>query len=249
MSLARQHREDEGVALLRRELTLHPANLDARRMLIRLLAIESNLPAAKDEVRALAERLPKDDPSPWIELGHALELVHQFDEALAAYQTASEKAPTSPEGPREAGTRAARWGEWEEAQTWLEEAVKRGAHSEDVWHTLGLVRLNLHDFDGARDAYANGVRADPKAADCWLGLATVALARHDWPGVLAAYDAQLRLRPTWGDGEVGRAWALAQLGRRDEATAALERAEELGGDASAIAKQRARLKAPQGASP
>jgi cytochrome c-type biogenesis protein CcmH/NrfG len=244
MSLARQHREEEGVLLLRRDLTLHPDDLDARRLLIRLLAVESNLPAARDEVKALADRLPSNDPSPWIELGHALELVHQFDEALAAYQTASEVAPLSPEGPREAGTRAARWGEWDEARTWLEEAVKRGAHSDDVWHTLGLVRLNLRDFDGARDAYAAGVRVDPKAIECWLGLATVALAAHDWTAALAAYDTLLRLRPTWGDGEVGRAWALAQLGRASEAAKALDHAEELEGDRSAIAKQRARLKVP-----
>jgi cytochrome c-type biogenesis protein CcmH/NrfG len=122
--------------------------------------------------------------------------------------------------------------------------VKRGAHSDDVWHTLGLVRLNLRDFDGARDAYAAGVRVDPKAIECWLGLATVALAAHDWTAALAAYDTLLRLRPTWGDGEVGRAWALAQLGRASEAAKALDHAEELEGDRSAIAKQRARLKVP-----
>jgi tetratricopeptide (TPR) repeat protein len=249
MSLARQHQEEAAVALLRTDLAQHPDDLDARRLLIRLLAVESNLPAARDEVRALAERLPPDDPSPWIELGHALELMHQFDEALAAYQTAAEKAPSSPEGPLEAGTRAAHWGEWEDARTWLEEAIKRGAHSADVWHTLGLVRLNLHDEAGARAAYANGTREDPRAVDCWLGLATVALASHDFPAALAAYDNLLRLRPAWGDGEVGRAWALAQLGRRDEATQALEHAEELGGDAKAIAKQRALLKAAKAPSP
>jgi tetratricopeptide (TPR) repeat protein len=242
MSLARQHREEDGIALLRRDLTAHPEDLAARRLLIRLLAVESNLPAARDEVKALADRLPADDPSPWIELGHALELMHQFDEALAAYQTASEVAPLSPEGPREAGTRAAHWGQWAEAQTWLEEAIKRGARSEDVWHTLGLVRLNRNDADGAREAYTACVRADAKAADCWLGLATVALAVHDWAAALAAYDALLRLRPTWGDGELGRAWALAQLGRLGDAATALDHAEELGGDPGAIAKQRARLK-------
>jgi len=249
MSLARQHQEEAAIGVLRADLGLHPDDLDARRLLIRLLAVESNLPAARDEVKALAERLPPDDPSPWIELGHALELAHQFEEALAAYQTAAEKAPQSPEGPLQAGTRAAHWGEWEEAKRWLEEAVKRGAHSSEVWHTLGLVRLNLHDLDGAREAYANGARVDPTAADCWLGLATVALVGRDFKGVLAAYDNLLRLRPRWGDGEVGRGWALAQLGRPDEAKQALVHAEELGGDPKAIAKQRALLSSPKPSAP
>ncbi len=243
MSLARQHREAEGISLLRGELAARPDDLDARRLLIRLLAVASDLPAAREEVRALASRLPSDDPSPWIELGHALELVHQFDEAMAAYQAAADAAPASPAGPREAGTRAARWGEWEQARVWLEEAVKRGAHGEELWHTLGLVRLNLHALGGAREAYARGAAEDPKSVDCWLGLATVALAAHDWTAALAAYDAVLQRRPGWGDGELGRAWALARLGRGEEAGRALDRAEEMGSDRAALAKQRALLRA------
>ena len=35
MSLARQHHDEEAVALLRRELTTHPENLEARRLLVR----------------------------------------------------------------------------------------------------------------------------------------------------------------------------------------------------------------------
>jgi tetratricopeptide (TPR) repeat protein len=145
-------------------------------------------------------------------------------------------------GPREAGTRAARWGEWEVSQGWLEEAIKRGDSDEEVWHTLGLVRLNLHDFAGAREAYRTGARAFPAKVECWLGLATVALATKDWTEALAAYDAVVALRPTWGDGELGRAWALARLGRSADATKALDHAEELGTAPAALAKQRALLK-------
>jgi tetratricopeptide (TPR) repeat protein len=143
--------------------------------------------------------------------------------------------------------RAARWGEWAESQRWLEEAVKRGARGPEVWHTLGLVRLNQRDLDGAREAYracaAAGAGDDPgaKAVDCWLGLATVALVAHDWAGALAAYDGVMARRPAWGDGELGRAWALARLGRKAEAGRALDRAETLGADAAALAKQRAML--------
>jgi tetratricopeptide (TPR) repeat protein len=244
MSLARQHREPEGILVLRAQLAAHPEDMEARRLLIRLLAVASDLAAARDEVTAMADRLPPGDPAPWIELGHALELVHQFDDAMAAYETAAEKAPASPEGPRQAGMRAARWGQWEDASSWLEEAVKRGGGTPEVWHTLGLVRLNLHDPAGARAAYEEGTRVDPKGVECWLGLATVALVAHDWQGALAAYDQVARRRPGWGDGELGRAWALAQLGRRAEATKALDRAAELGADAVAIAKQRARLVVP-----
>jgi tetratricopeptide (TPR) repeat protein len=249
MSLARLHREDEGIALLRRDIATRPDDLEARRLLIRLLAVASDLPAARDEVAALAARLPAGDPSPWIELGHALELVHQFDEAMAAYQSASDAAPESPAGPREAGMRAAHWGEWEASRGWLEEAVRRGAHDADTWHTLGVVRLNLHDLDGARAAYSSGVATDPNAVDCWMGLATVSLAARDWAGALVAYDAVLQRRPAWGNGELGRAWALARLGRKAEAARALDQAEELGAEREALARQRGLLRAEQGPTP
>jgi tetratricopeptide (TPR) repeat protein len=244
MSLVRQHREEAGIALLEAEVRKHPLDLDADKLLIRLLAFHGDLAAAREEVARLAKRLPADDPSPWIELGHALELAHQFDEAMAAYETASTEAPASPAGPLEAGTRAARWGEWDVSRRWLEEAVRRGARSASMWHTLGLVRLNLHDAGGAREAYLEGVRADPKAVDSWLGLATAALTTNDWAGALAAYDGALRLRPAWGDGYLGRAWALARLGRAREAQQALDQAEALGADPAALGKQSARLAAP-----
>jgi tetratricopeptide (TPR) repeat protein len=241
MSLARQHRDHEAVGLLRRALTARPDDVAARRLLIRLLAVDGNVPAARAEVEALAARLPEGDPSPWIELGHALELAHQFDEALAAYEVAAEQGAASPAGPLAAGQRAARWGEWELSRRWLEEAVRRGERSSDTWHTLGLVRLNLHDLDAARDAYRQGVAADPTAVHCWIGLATVALAAQDWAAALSAYDAALALRPSWADAELGRAWALSRLGRADEAARALDRATSEGAEPGAVARQRSLL--------
>lgn len=244
MSLVRQERTGEALALLRKDLAAHPDDLDARRLLIRVLAFTGDLPAAREEVGALALRLGATDPSPWIELGHALELSHRFEESMAAYDTAAEKAPQSPEGPREGGLRAARWGESEQAKPRLEEAVKRGAHDEETWHTLGLVRLNLHDLDGARAAYEEGTKVDPKSIDCWVGLATLALVEKDWAGALRAYEAVLVRRSGFGDAELGRAWALARLGRTNEARQALDRAEAMGASSSALAKQRALLASP-----
>jgi predicted ATPase len=49
------------------------------------------------------------------------------------------------------------------------------------------------------------------------------------------------LRPRFAAAELGRAWALAKLGRREEATRALDHAEELGAPVANVAKQRAAL--------
>jgi tetratricopeptide (TPR) repeat protein len=241
MSLTRQHREDEAVRVLREELAAHPDDRASRRLLVRVLAVTGDLGAARVEVDELARRSPDHDPVPYIELGHAYELAHRFEEALAAYDQASSTAPASPAGPREGGMRCARWGEVEEARPRLEEAVRRGARDAETWHALGLVRLHLNDLPAAEEAYRSGLAADPGAVENLLGLASVAVVKDDGAAALAAYDALLARRPGYAPAELGRAWALAKLGRKDEAARALDHAAELGAPAANVAKQRAAL--------
>ncbi len=239
--LVRLHREAEARKTLEAHLAKHPEDVAARRMLVRVLAWSGDLEGAKREVKELEARLP-GDPVPWIELGHAFELSHRFDEALAAYDTASNIAPSSPAGPREGGMRAARWGEPEDAAPRLEEAVRRGARDAEIFHVLGLVRLNLRDLEGAERAYRDGLAADPKSTENLLGLATVAVVRDDAKAALAAYDGILARKPDYAAAELGRAWALAKLGRRDDAKRALDHAEELGAPRVNVEKQRAHLR-------
>lgn len=241
--LVRLHRETEAIATLRSHLAKHPDDLPARRLLVRVLAFSGDIDGAKSEVAELERRLP-NDPVPWIEMGHAYELAHRFDEALAAYDTAAEIAPSSPAGPREGGMRLARWGEPEEAAPRLEEAIRRGAKDAEIFHVLGLVRVHLKDLDGAENAYKKGLAADPKSTENLLGLATVAVVREDPAAALAAYDAILSRKPTYAAAELGRAWALARLGRKADAERALDHAAELGAPPGNIAKQRAALRAP-----
>lgn len=237
------HRETEAAATLRSHLAKHPDDLAARRLLVRVLAFSGDIDGAKTEVAELQRRLP-NDPVPWIEMGHAYELAHRFDEALTAYDTAAEIAPASPAGPREGGMRLARWGEPEEAAPRLEEAIKRGATDAETFHVLGLVRVHLRDLDGAEDAYKKGLAADPKSTENLLGLATVAVVRGDAAAALSAYDAILARKPAYAAAELGRAWALARLGRKAEAERALDRAAELGAPRANVDKQRAALRAP-----
>jgi tetratricopeptide (TPR) repeat protein len=243
-SLARQNREDEAVVVLQQRLAKHPDDVAARRLLIRLLGSTGDLLAARGQVEELARWLPPNDPAPSIELGHALELTHRYDEALGAYDQAAALAPASPDGPREGGMRAARWGELEQARPRLEEALRRGASDAQTWHTLGLVRLHLEDYDGAADAYRAGAARDPRCAECWLGLASVGLVKGDAQLALEAYDRVVALSPRFASAQLGRAWALAQLGRKLEATRALDTAQELGAPPGPIAKQRAALASP-----
>jgi tetratricopeptide (TPR) repeat protein len=241
-SLVRRHREDDAVIVLRDRLRIHPEDVPARRLLVRVLALTGDPVAVRAEVQELARRSPGDDAMPYIELGHALELEHRYDEALEAYDQAATVAPLRPDGPREGGLRCAHWGELEPAAVRLDEAVRRGAHDAETWHAIGLVRLNLGDYDRAEQAYRQASAADPGAPEGWLGLATVAIARGDAVGALGAYDQVLARRPRFAPAELGRAWALARLGRGDDARRALDHAETLGAPPANVARQRAALR-------
>ncbi len=243
-TLVREHREQEAATELERRLAAHPEDTAARRLLVRVLGFTGDLAGARAQSEELARRLgPAGAATAHVELGHALELAHRYDEALAEYDEAAAAAPASPDGPREGGMRCAHWGEAEQARPRLEEAVRRGARDAETWHTLGLVRLRLGDLDAAEEAYRAGIAADPRAAESWLGLATVGMARGDARAVLDAYDQVLARRPRFAPAELGRAWALAQLGRGVEAARALDHAAELGAPSANVARLRSAIAA------
>jgi len=239
--LVHKGREKEAIELLRDHLAAHPNALEERKLLIRIVALTGDLGAAEREATALSARLGPGDPTPWIEMGYALELSHRYEEALAMYDRAAEVAPKSAAGPRAGGSRAAVWGEAELAEPRLTEALRRDPRDPKSWHTLGLVRLKLGDSKGAKAAYAAGLAADPSALENRLGLATVAVAERDAHAALEHYAALCRARPKLGDLQLGRAWALLELGRLGEAEAALAQAERLGASRSAIRAQRSLL--------
>jgi len=241
--LSQKGQEKAAIALLEADLAKHPGAIAEHRLLVRLYAESSELGRAEKEAARLAELLPERSPIPWVEMGHALEIAHRYDEALSMYDRAAEVAPRDPLGPRTGGLRAARWGEPELAAPRLEEALRRDARAADLWHALGLVRLRLGDLDGATTAYRSGMVANPAALENRIGLATVALERGAPAEALRQYDAVVKARPTFGDAYLGRAWALIALGRFDEAGASLDEARRRGADARAIDRQTSLLTA------
>jgi tetratricopeptide (TPR) repeat protein len=169
-------RAEEASALLLSYLQKHPQAVAERRLLIRVEASRGQLGAAQAQVALLEKQLGPQSPVPMVELGHALEMAHRYDEALAAYDRAAEVAPRDPLGPLTGGLRAARWGELELAEPRLSEAVRRGPKDPAAWHALGLVQLSQGNWAGAEQAYRSGLLADPSALENRVGLATLAIS-------------------------------------------------------------------------
>lgn len=236
--LAERGRVDDAIEVLEAHLAARPTALEERKLLIRLNGSAGRLDAARDQTERLAEFLPPLSPIPWVELGHAYELAHRYEEALAAYDEAASVAPTDALGAKRGGLRAARWGELEWAEPRLAEAARRAPGDAEVWHALGLVRVGLGALDAARQAYTAGLDADPDAIENHLGLATVALRLDEPRSALEQYEALLRARPSSTDALLGKSWSLILLGELRQAAAVLIEAEARGADARTIARQR-----------
>lgn len=241
--LMQKGQSDEASQLLREYLRQHPQAVSERRLLIRVEAFRGQLGAVQAEVATLTRQLGEHSPIPLVELGHALEVSHRYDEALAAFDRAAQVAPRDPLGPLTGGLRAARWGELDWAESRLREAVRRDPKDPAAWHALGWVELRLGNATGAEQAYRSGLLADPAALENRVGLATLALSRGDLSGALVQYDAIVARRPKLADAHLGRSFALLGLGRFDEATRAIDEAARLGADPRAVAAQRRALTA------
>jgi Flp pilus assembly protein TadD len=235
-------RDEEASQLLLDYLKKHPEAVAERRLLIRVEAARGQLGRAQAQVALLEKQLGPQSPVPLVELGHALEMAHRYDEALLAYDQAAELAPRDPLGPLTGGLRAARWGELELAEPRLREAVRRGPKDPAAWHALGLVQLSQGNLVGAEQAYRSGLLADPGALENRVGLATLALSRGDLAAALVQYDAIAQLRPKLPDAQLGRSFALMGLGRFEDARHALDEAERLGGDPRVVSAQRRELR-------
>ena len=247
--LAEHGREPEAIHLLEEHLVSHPADVAERRQLIRLYGSVSRMDQASAQTERLAEILPRDSPIPFVELGHAFELSHRFDEALAAYDHASQVAPRAALGPKIAGLRAAHWGELGLAEPRLEEAVRRAPRDAESWHALGLVRMGLGKLEAARQAYVSGLGADPQALENHLGLATVALRMNQPARALAEYESLLAARPRFTDALLGKSWSLILLGRFDAAELVLEAATVHGAAPESVARQRLAIRDRKGRAP
>jgi tetratricopeptide (TPR) repeat protein len=236
-------RSPEAATELEGHLQKHPDAVPERRLLIRIYASMGQMDRAAEHAQALARVLGPASPVPFIELGYAFELTHRYEEALDQYDHAAEVAPHDALGPLTGGLRAARWGEVELAEPRLVEAVQRDPKNAEGWHALGLVRVARGDLDGASAAYHSGLRADSRSVEDHLGLATIAVLRGNAAAALNEYDAIVSARPEFADAQLGRSWALLQLGRLDDAQRALARARDLGASARPLAAQERALHA------
>lgn len=113
-----------------------------------------------------------------------------------------------------------------DAQAEADRAVGLDPDLDLAHHVRGRALRDRNRFAEAERAAREAVRLDPDDADHRALIASIRCAQNDWPGTLAEAEAGLALDPGNEACVNLRALALTQLGRRDEASAAIDGALE-----------------------
>ena len=140
------------------------------------------------------------------------ELARRHDQARAAYIRAIEQAPDVTSrafAAREYASALISWGEYDRAETQLEQVVALAPEDPSAWHDLGLLRNRRGDSEGARQALERSAQAAPRDPRPRIALAAVLVNQRRLEEAVAVYKTVLELElPDRTRAAVERALAL-----------------------------------------
>ena len=135
--------------------------------------------------------------------------------------------PGNPYALYSLGALAAQRGDLDEAEPLLLESLR---NREDAWRThdaLCFVYLRRGALGKAEGYCRRSLALNRKNPRTWVNLASVHVDSRRWAEALEETNRALALKPRYAEGEYLRGIALGNLGRIDEARAAIRRALEI----------------------
>ena len=212
-----------------RYVALEPDDPRARSGLAYLYEGAGDFARAELEYRAAIER-DTSNSLVYLDLAEFYAVRKRFNEAVAVIDAAAKQTPDKDDLFADLIARF-----WFDEQTDVPEGLaasqpQRMAQSAGA--NLKLARIRL-DHDHAREALPllkKAATLDKKSSDSYDLMATAYRKLHDWTAALNAAETAIRLSREDAEAHYERACALARLGRRNEALAALKRAIELDED-------------------
>ncbi|RUA15932.1 MAG: hypothetical protein DSY55_05210 [Clostridia bacterium] len=101
-----------------------------------------------------------------------------------------------------------------------EVATRLSPHAAHLQNEWGSVLMRLGEHEQARKHFQQALALDPQFADTYLRLAQLDLQQEDWEAAYEAYTKLTELKPRDPRGYSGQGYALAKMGRTQEAIAA-----------------------------
>lgn len=133
-------------------------------------------------------------------------------------------------------------GDRERARHHLEQSLELNPAQAWVHEKLGRIWMENGEYDKALARFDAAVQYGIDKPETVLHLAgSIEGARERWPEAIAYFERAVALDESRAEAYVHLALCLAEVGRRDEATAALDWAEKIGSRPREVAAARARL--------
>ena len=218
------------------------------------LATADRVPVWHDDERLFEDgvRAWPDSPTLWFGLGQALLERGKAREASSAFHRAVwlDRSFTMARVHEAVALAGIRDGSGvPEAVKLLEEVVRDAPEDGQAWEALGFIHAGRSDWDQALIGYSRAVRFLPRndatrdSLDTCLRhikgrIETLFLEGKDYDEVIRRADHVLKWVPGTAWAHEARGLSLLALGRKDEATSALERAVTLDAEHSLVAMDR-----------
>jgi Tfp pilus assembly protein PilF len=206
---------------LRKALKSDPENVDALYFLGQVTAALSN--AEYQRLYALAP----DSPRVHQLMARADHVAKDDKAAEEEYHKALQADPQSIELLDELGNLLRDEGRFDEASSLYVRAVKLAPHDFVGAYGLADCHLRLGQAQTAAAEFRRAIELDPRAAIARLGLGTALVATGQPAPAAEQLEAAVKLEPDMREAYTLLARAYRQLGEREKATAAVQKASEL----------------------
>lgn len=181
-----------------------------------------------------ALRAQPEDASALSGLAQALTLLNRQAEAAAVVPRAERAKPTAVDDLRALGAAYFNLGRWRGAADKYEQVTKLDAGQAADWVYLGSAYAALRQRDRASAAYARAEALDRDHPALLAGFSRLHGEAGDYARALEYSERGTRLRPTDAVLWNAKGYSLLQLGRLQEAVAALDAAAQLQPQAPAV---------------
>lgn len=185
-------KDEEGIALLLSILKRNPANVPALSMLGNVYLGRREY----DKARVCFEEEVKLKPqmeAGYLNLGTVYRRLGRTEEAIRQYRLALTLNPRFPEASANLAKILLERNQTSEALAVLNDAMKNGAESGDLYFELGIAEAQGKNFERARWAFTKSVSLDPLRHEAMANIGRIAYQQGKTDEAIAQYERALRL--------------------------------------------------------
>ena len=165
-------------------------------------------------------------PSYWLNKGEKLYKLNQYEEAVAAFDTAIEMQPDFDRAWTEKGWALRQLAIYDKALYCCDRAIKINQNNAKAWTGKAWVLSHLEKHKQALAAYEQAINIQPNDYQAWTGKAKALIELKKYDEALESCDRAIKIKPDYADAWNKRSHALLKFQNYEEALVCCNRAIE-----------------------